>query len=89
LKFAAINKDQLPQELQKLNDAELKAELDRKQKQRIEIQAQIRQLNQQREDFIAQEHKRLEAAGKGDSFDAKVAAIIRSEAAKKGMDYGK
>ncbi len=89
LKFESIRKDQLPKELQKLNDAELKAAIDKKQKERNEIQSQIRELNGQREDYLAQERKRLEASGKSDSFDEKVAAMIRSEAVKKGINYSK
>ncbi len=84
----SIRKDQLPAELQKLSDTELKAEQDRKQKERTEIQAQIRDLSQKRQDFLVQERQRLAASGKGDSFDDKVSAMIRSEASRTGIDYG-
>jgi Mg-chelatase subunit ChlD len=87
LKMESLKKDELPVELQKLGDKELKAELEKKQKQRAELQSQIQRLNKEREDFIAQEKKRLAAGGKADSFDQKVTEMIHAEAARKGIQY--
>ena len=39
--------------------------------------------------LIAAERKRQAEQSKGDSFDEKVAASIRAEAARKGIEYGK
>ena len=83
----SIRKDQLPPELQKLNDKELKVEIEKKQKERTELQMQIQKLSKERDDFIAREQKRLAAGGKADSFDEKVADMIHTEAAKKGIEY--
>jgi Mg-chelatase subunit ChlD len=89
VKLESIKKDQLPAELQKLDTDELKAELDKKQEERVAIQARIQKLSQVREDYLVAERKRLAEAGKGDSFDEKVAADIRAQAARKGIEYRK
>jgi Mg-chelatase subunit ChlD len=87
LKLESVDKNQLPPDLQKLDDKNLKSEIEKKQHERGELQAQIQKLAKERDDFIAKEQKRLAASGKGDSFDQKVADMIRSEAAKKGIAY--
>jgi hypothetical protein len=89
VKLESVKKDQLPPELQKLNSEELKAELGQKQKERAELQARIQKLAREREDYLATERKRQVEQSKGDSFDEKVAASIRAEAARKGIEYGK
>ena len=87
VKMESLKKDQLPAELQKMDDKELKAAIEAKQKERAELQTQIQKLSQEREKFLAEERKRLAESGKGDSFDEKVAASIRTEAARKGIVY--
>jgi hypothetical protein len=89
LKLASLKKDQLPPELQNLNEEELKSEIGKKQKARADIQAQIQTLSKKREEFLAAERKRLAEQGKGDSFDEKVAESIRAQAARKGIEYKK
>jgi von Willebrand factor type A domain len=85
LKLESLKKDQLSPELQKLSDAELKAEIEKKQKERADVKVEIQKLSKERETYIAQELKR--SAGKADSFDQKAADIIRAQAAKKGIQY--
>jgi hypothetical protein len=85
----SVKKDQLPAELQTLDRAALKTEIDRKQKERVALQQRIQQVSHKREDYIAQERKRLAERGGGDSFDATVAQTIRTQAARKGISYGK
>jgi hypothetical protein len=87
LNFETLQKDQLPADWRKLDDAELKAEVVKKQTERTELQAQIQKLSQDRDVYIAQEQKRLAVMGKADSFDEKVATAIHAQAAKKGIDY--
>jgi Mg-chelatase subunit ChlD len=89
LKLTELKREQLPAEWQKLDDAELKAKIEKQQKERTELQAQIVKLSKDRDDFIAKERQRLAAGGKADSFDEKVALAIRTQAAKKGIEYGK
>ena len=88
LTVASLQKDQLPSELQKLDEKQLKETLEKKQQERAEIRAQIEKLSQQREHFLAAERKRLAEQGKADSFDEKVAQAIRAQAASKGIRYG-
>ena len=88
-KLGALDKDQLPPEWQKLDQEELKSEISKKQKERTELQARIQELTRQREEYVAAERKRQADLGKGDSFDEKVAASIRAQAARKGIEYGK
>ena len=85
LDVAAIKKDQLPSEWQGLNDAELKARIASRQKERAEIQAEIVKLSQARDNYLATERRKL--AGSEDSFDSQVAGTIRSQAARKGINY--
>jgi hypothetical protein len=89
VKLESLQKDNLPAELQKLDSAELKAEIGKKQKERAAVQEQIQKLSKQREEYIAAERNRQAEQGKGDSFDEKVAASIRAQAARKGIEYGK
>src|SRR5213078_1321804 len=85
MKLESLKKDQLPAEFQKLNDADLKAEIEKKQKERSELQAKVQKLSKERQDYIEAERKRQAAAGKADSFDEKLAQAIRAQAAKKGI----
>jgi hypothetical protein len=89
VKLESIKKADLPEEYQRLDDAELKTKVAEKQKERTGLQTKIQQLAKDRDAFIAAEQKRLAAAGKGDSFDAKVAEMIHSQAARKGINYSK
>ena len=89
VKLTELKKDQLPAEWQKLSNAELKAKIEKQQKERADLQAQIVKLSKERDDYIAKERQRLAASGKADSFDEKVAQTIRTQAAKKGIEYAK
>ena len=87
VKLETLKKDDLPTDLQKLDDKQLKAEIEKKQAARAAMQAEIQKLSQQRDDYIAKEKQRLAAGGKADSFDEKIADAIHAEAAKKGIQY--
>jgi len=87
MKLERLKKEELPADLRKLDEKELKSEIDKRQKERSELQAQIQKLSQEREKYLVAERKRLSEAGKGDSFDEKVAASIRAEAARKNIQY--
>ncbi|MBI3849204.1 MAG: VWA domain-containing protein [Verrucomicrobia bacterium] len=89
VKLDSVPKSKLPTELQKLNAEELKAYVGKQQKQRAELQDQIRGLNEKRQTYIDAEKKRLAAKGNADAFDEKVAEMIRAQAAEKGIEYGK
>ena len=87
VKLESLKKDELPPDLQKLDGQELKAEIAKRREARAAIEAQIKTLSQERDDYITQEKKRLAAGSKLDSFDQKVASMIQAEAARKGIGY--
>ncbi len=87
VKLESLDKDQLPTELRTLDRVELKAELEKKQKERADLQLKIDKLSRDRDDYIAAERQRLAAGGKADSFDEKVAAAVHEQAARKGINY--
>jgi len=88
VKLESIRKDDLPAELQSLDEKALKAEIDKRQTERNQLQDQIQKLGKEREEFLVGERKRLAQSGKADSFDEKVASFIQAQAARKGIHYG-
>ena len=88
VKLESLSKDDLPAEWQNLDETALKAEIDKKQTERNQLQAQIQKLGKEREEFLVGERKRLAKSGKADSFDEKVASFIQAQAARKGINYG-
>ena len=89
VKLESIRKDQLPKEWQALDDKALESAIEKKQEERKELLARIQKLSKGREEYLAQERKRLAEKGKSDSFDDKVAQTIREQAARKGIEYAK
>lgn len=85
LKVSELKKDQLPKEWQGLSESELKAAIEKKQSERAALQAKILKLNQERDEFLVAERKKVT---KADSFDEQVASTIRAQAARKGIAYG-
>ena len=87
LKREDVNQKNLPSELQKLSPEELDARIAKGGKDRAALQKEIEEVAEKRATYIADETKRLAAAGKGDGFDEKVAQTIRKQAEKKGIHY--
>ncbi len=75
-----VKTELLPADMQKMTAAQRAAYVTKQQEKRAALNKRLSELSQKRADFIVKEQKRL--AGKGDSFDAKVAEIIAAEAAK-------
>jgi hypothetical protein len=88
VKLESVKKDSLPEDLQKLDDQDLKATVGKKQAERADLQKQLAKLAKEREDYLAAERRKT-TAGKIDSFDEKVAGWVQSQAARKGIQYGK
>ena len=82
-----VKKDELPEDLRKLSTDELKAHVEKMQKERAELQKRITELSKDRDAYIDAERKKLAKAGKGDGFDEKVSQSLRSQAKKKGIRY--
>jgi Mg-chelatase subunit ChlD len=87
LKLEAIDRKKLPGELQNLSRAEMEARIEKTRQERSALQKEIEEISKKRDAYIQAENKRLAAAGKGDSFDEKVAQTIREQAGKKGINY--
>ncbi len=87
VKLETLKKDDLPTDLQKLDDEQLKSEIAKKQAARTAMQTEIQKLSKERDDYIASEKKRLATSGKPDSFDQKISDAIHAEAAKKGIHF--
>jgi hypothetical protein len=78
-----VAKDDLPPEMQKMTPQERVQYLARQRAKRDALNGELAELTVKRADYVEKEQKRLSAAGKGDSFDAKVAEIIAAQASKK------
>ncbi|CAN5615342.1 hypothetical protein BH20VER1_BH20VER1_30830 [soil metagenome] len=89
VKLAELDKKKLPEELQQLDDKELEARITKARTARAELHKKIETLSAQRADYIKAETKRLAETGQADSFDANVAEMIRRQAEKKGISYGR
>ncbi|HEX8077619.1 MAG TPA: hypothetical protein VF511_07375, partial [Chthoniobacterales bacterium] len=87
LKPDEIDQKKLPADMQKLTHDEVGMRIAKAREDRAALQKEIEQVSKDRAAYIAQETKRLAAAGKGDSFDETVAQTIRAQAEKKGMHY--
>jgi Mg-chelatase subunit ChlD len=82
-----VKKEELSEELRKLSPDELKAHVEKMQKERAELQKRINELSKERNAYIDAERKKLAKEGKGDGFDEKVSESLRAQAKKKGIRY--
>lgn len=84
VKLQELKPAELPEELQKLSEAELKKAVEQKGAERAALQKQIRELSEKRDRFIAEERARqAEATGK-ETFDGAVLRAVRQQAARRG-----
>ena len=81
-----IEEEDMPESLRGLSNAERDAKIAEMQKQRVELQTKIRQLNKEREAFVA---KKLKESGESsdDTLDAAVTRTVRDQAKKKGYVF--
>ncbi|HYF50588.1 MAG TPA: vWA domain-containing protein [Planctomycetota bacterium] len=79
-----VAKDELPEEMKQLGDADRKAFIEKKAAERAEIQKQIDELSKQRTQHIQDE---LKKAGKEKGFDNVVLKMLQQQGAKKGIEY--
>ena len=83
-----IEVDQLPPDLKKLSEKEQQVELQKRIDLRKENRKKVDELIRNRSDYIANQNKNMEKKDR-DSFDAKVKAMIRKQAATRGIEYSK
>ena len=79
-----LAKDDLPDDLQKLNPETLKTEVLHRIMERKALKQKIMDLSRKREDYITEARRKTSGAD-ADGFDAVVTAAIKTEAATKGV----
>ena len=84
IKPGSVKKEDLPEALRALNEADLNAHVAKLAAERTAVQEKIRVLNEARETFLAQQRKE---AGGAETLDTAVAKTIRSQAAKVGFNW--
>lgn len=84
LQPGSVKKEDLPQELRALNEADLQAHIAKLAAERTAVQEKIRILNKAREAFLAQQVKET---GGPDSLDTAVAKAVREQAGKAGFKW--
>lgn len=86
---ASLKKEDLPEELRKLSDAELQAHIAKLAAERAAIQDQIRVFNEARETFLAAQAKADAKPGAPDTLDTAIAKAVRAQAAKQDFKWEK
>lgn len=81
----SLKENELPAALAGKSKEEQKAYLQKQSEKRKELQSKVDELLKKRQHYVDQEQKKL--AGPGNSFDEKVAEMVKEEAAKKGIRY--
>ena len=84
--LATLKKEELPKEMENLSEADRKAFVETKSKERAEIQAQIQKLNEERRKFVAEEMKKRAEKG-ADSLEGAMLKAIREQAEKKAFKF--
>ncbi len=79
-----IKEQDLPAELKSLKPEERQGYLDQKAAEREKIQAQIKKLNQERQQYVAEKNKEN---GQEDTLDKAIVKAVREQAAKKEITF--
>jgi Mg-chelatase subunit ChlD len=79
-----VDRKDLPEEMRDMNADEMRAFLEQKKSQRDRISRRIADLSAERDAYIK---SKLAEGGEGDSFDAQVLSMIRTQAVAKGIRY--
>jgi Mg-chelatase subunit ChlD len=85
VKMKDIPQAALPEPIQAMAPAEQEAFIGKTQKERSKLESEIKQLADQRNDYLRQ--KVVAEGGKKDSLDAKLYGAIRNQAKEKGLVY--
>ncbi|MDD5321608.1 MAG: VWA domain-containing protein [Methylococcales bacterium] len=85
VKLSSLTKKSLPESLQVMSPAAQEAFVGKTKKERGELESEIKQLAEQRNDYLQQ--KVVGEGGKKDSLDAKLYGAIRNQAKEKGLVY--
>ena len=85
IKLEDIKEEDLPEKMKKMNKAERKNYIDDQAKQRVTIQQRIRELNEQRKKYVAEEMKKMQK--QGDTLGSAVIKAVRDQAKKKNFSF--
>jgi hypothetical protein len=78
-----LKEEELPKELQPLNEKEREAFVKQKAVEREKIQQQIQKLGQKRKEYLAEQEKQNADGNKSDTLDTAIIKSIREQAARK------
>jgi hypothetical protein len=87
VKLDDVKEEELPDEVKKLKPEERKAYIEKKQAERKKIQEEIKELNDKRNAFIAEERKKEATTNPADTLDAALIKSIRDQAAKRKYQF--
>ena len=83
-KLAEVKSDALPAEMQKMTEPERKEFVEKKAKERGELQAKIQKLNSEREKYVAAQMKQQSGTN---TLDAVVVSAVREQAVKRQFKF--
>jgi hypothetical protein len=83
-KLDGVKEAELPAEMQKMTESERKDFVEKKAKERSELQAKIQSLNAEREKYVAAQLKQQSAAN---TLDAVVTTAVREQAARRNFKF--
>lgn len=84
VKLEDVKKQDLPKELQELSLADRKEFLEKKSKERADLQDKINRLNQERSKLVAEKAK---SAATNNTLDAAVVSAVREQASKQNFNF--
>ncbi len=82
--LARVKQEELPAEMQKMNEGERKDYLQQKTKERDELQARIKHLNAEREKYVAEKTKE---SANSNTLDTAMIAAVREQSAKRNFVF--
>jgi len=83
-KLGEVKAEHLPAEMQKMSETKRKMFIEKKAKERTELQAKIQSLSTEREKYIAEQRKQNAATN---TLDAVVIGAVREQASKRDFDF--
>jgi len=87
VKLAELKKDELPEAMRDLSEAQRSEFVKKQTEQRTQLQARVDDLLKRREAYLDAEARRTQNADRGSAFDLRVAELIREQARRKGIRY--
>jgi hypothetical protein len=86
IKLEEVKEEELPKELRNMTMEERKSYLEHKEKERLDLQAQIQKLAKDRETYVAAETQKSSDTNK-DTLGEKIKSVIREQAVKRSFTF--